>query len=791
MKKQVKPMENRFIYVKSIYEKTGCRSMTSGEVYNLITGGSLRQQTEYIRQLQAGENKKEEVDAAKRKLGGILPHAVFSGGRVGQNAESHTGCLMFDIDHCKTPAREVVRRASQLPYVLLATVSVRGEGVHVIVRADVCLANHTEVYKHVAKIITAALGEEIDPACKDLSRVMFLSHDAEAYYNPNASILHLPHTLTKEQKNNSSDNRTLTTDISRYLDAASITMTSGSRHTQLTSLVGCLVNAGFDMDDAISECVRRYAEPDFGEKEIESAIRGIYNKGRADFGKNRKDLARKEYNKTAETAKTANTSRNGNNTGDDEVKEVDIEESELFLETFPKSVYEELPGSVKKLLPQRASPALDDISLLTVFTLLGSVMPDVYGVMRDSVYYPTLYVSIIGESASGKGSIASLHKIVEKYQAKIYDGSKREVDDYNSRLEDYECLRQQHRKQLIQNTSGTAKFTMQPPREVFQKELNLSGYVTSAKMEEMLSVNAPFTTLFFETELETVIKLNSSEYGMYNDTINKTFHHETLSNHTITRGNQIVKEPKMSFVVTGTPGMLRKFVPDVENGTYPRLLVYRLRQADHYIPLTDDDDRHDIVESMDSRADLVLSIAEFLAKSRTRVRFTPRQRAILNAFGSKEYTKNIAFDHSGRNSTMLRAQVSLFRMCMILTAIRKYEAGWEMNELCVDDRDFETALSITKVCLRHSYFVATSLPRADEALRYTLPDDLLGVFVKLPVSFTCKEALDKAAAEGISASRIEKMLRRCQKHRLIDRVSHGCYQKTDMGKELVVPKSAV
>ena len=189
METQNKPMENVFVYVKSIYEKTGCRSMTSGEVYNLITGGALRQQTEHIRQLQAGENKKEEVDAAKRKLGGILSHAVFSGGRVGQNAESHTGCLMFDIDHCKTPARDVVRRASQLPYVLLATVSVRGEGVHVIVRADVCLANHSEVYKHVAKIITAALGEEIDPACKDLSRVMFLSHDAEAYYNPNASIL--------------------------------------------------------------------------------------------------------------------------------------------------------------------------------------------------------------------------------------------------------------------------------------------------------------------------------------------------------------------------------------------------------------------------------------------------------------------------------------------------------------------------------------------------------------------------------------------------------------------------
>ena len=784
METQNKPMENVFVYVKSIYEKTGCRSMTSGEVYNLITGGALRQQTEHIRQLQAGENKKEEVDAAKRKLGGILSHAVFSGGRVGQNAESHTGCLMFDIDHCKTPARDVVRRASQLPYVLLATVSVRGEGVHVIVRADVCLANHSEVYKHVAKIITAALGEEIDPACKDLSRVMFLSHDAEAYYNPNASILHLLHTLTNDQKNNNSDNRTLTTDIARYLDAASITMTSGSRHTQLTSLAGCLVNAGFDMDDAIRECVRRYAEPDFGEKEIEDAIRGIYNKGRADFGKNRKE---KPFRKSSESSESAKSSHFGGGNPEEEPQEVDIEDSGEFLPVFPQIVYDSLPDGLKKLVPEHMEGSLRDISLLTVLTISGSAMPLVKGVFRRREVYPDLYVSIIGESGSGKGSIAPLYKLVSLYHKKISNESRKQVRRYQQEKDDYEQLRAAYRKQLLQNPGSKEKFTAEEPMEVYQKELCLSGYVTAAKLDDMLAVNSPYCTLFFETEMETINKLNNSDYGMYNDTLNKVFQHEFVGSHTISRGSQSVDCPKLSLVMSGTPGMFRKMIPDAENGTFSRMLMYRLRPANHFIPLTSEDGPS-TDEELERQAAYLLEMADYLWEYPTMVKWTDAQRQRVNRFFESCYVSNIAFSCRERNSTVQRYALMLFRLTQILTAARKYDDGWKLSEMFVDDVDFETAFSIIKVCLKHSDFVATSLSKEKDKIHYTMPDDMHTLFVKLSDKFTRAEAVKLGATRKISESRIEKMLMRALKCDLIVRESYGCYVKTERGLHLLSEK---
>ncbi len=757
--------------------------MTSGEVYNLITGGSLRQQTEYIRQLQAGENKKEEVDAAKRKLGGILPHAVFSGGRVGQNAESHTGCLMFDIDHCKTPARDVVRLASQLPYVLLATVSVRGEGVHVIVRADVCLENHTEVYKHVAKIITAALGEEIDPACKDLSRVMFLSHDAEAYYNPNACILHLPHTLTKDQKNNSSDNQTLTTDISRYLDAASITMTSGSRHTQLTSIAGCLVNVGFDMDEAISECVRRYAEPDFGEKEIESVIRGIYNKGRADFGKNRKDFSRKTGGVSTVSTSTTYIIPKNEDTAIDDSQTVDIEDSEAYLPTFPKSVYENLPSLLRELLPEAPEESLHDINLLSVLTILGSVMPNVKGNLKRISYYPTLFVGVIGESGSGKGSVAPLQKLVDKYHRKIYRESLTEVKKYENQMALFDAAKEDFRKQVHKKGAANVQpFTMEEPDRVYLRDLSVSGYTSAAKLDDMLTVNYPYTTLFYETELETIIKLGNSDFGMYNDTINKTFHHEKISSHTIARGARTVNDPKLSFFFTGTPGMLRKFITDTENGTYPRLLPYRLRPAKEFIPLTDEDDDESCVDFYEKKSEEVLRLADFLMSNPTQVRFSASQRGFLNSYLGNEYKRNYTFGHRERNSIMQRGLVSLFRIAMILTALRKYEGGWYVTEMEIDDRDFATAFEIFKVCMAHSYFIATSLPSEEKEIIYRFPDEIQRLFVEMPDVFYRKDIVERATHVGVTERRIDAMLKKCLALGLLSSESRGLYRKTDAGK---------
>lgn len=68
--------------------------------------------------------------------------------------------------------------------------------------------------------------------------------------------------------------------IQKYCDAADPHMnwSKGNRHLSLVSLACNANKAGFDENVVISECTRRYAEPDFDDKEIRETISDVYKR---------------------------------------------------------------------------------------------------------------------------------------------------------------------------------------------------------------------------------------------------------------------------------------------------------------------------------------------------------------------------------------------------------------------------------------------------------------------------------------------------------------------------------
>ena len=108
--------------------------------------------------------------------------------------------------------------------------------------------------------------------------------------------------------------------------------------------------------------------------------------------------------------------------------------------------------------------------------------------------------------------------------------------------------------------------------------------------------------------------------------------------------------------MSGTPGMFRKMIPDAENGTFSRMLMYRLRPADHFIPLTSEDGPS-TDEELERQAAYLLEMADYLWEYPTMVKWTDAQRQRENRFFESRYVSNIAFSCRERNSTVQRLYI--------------------------------------------------------------------------------------------------------------------------------------
>lgn len=129
---------------------------------------------------------KDGVDSFKKSLPGAIFAGTFSH-RKAAALKARSGVLCVDLDHSDNPEAladpsciaDVKQLVSESPHVAAAFVSPTGTGLKVLVHIDTA-RTHRECFDAVERYF-AAYGLKIDPACKDVSRLCFVSHDANAY----------------------------------------------------------------------------------------------------------------------------------------------------------------------------------------------------------------------------------------------------------------------------------------------------------------------------------------------------------------------------------------------------------------------------------------------------------------------------------------------------------------------------------------------------------------------------------------------------------------------------------
>ena len=773
-------------YFDSAFRTGSARLMTLDQYISKVKSDEYARQIAYLHGLiQAG--KTDEAGAYKKKLPLYVAGGVMEGGRKLEHLVRYSGCIVIDIDDSPVPVSELLLRAAALPYVKAGHGSPSGTGAKFFVLVDSDLKDHDSAFGVVSRHIEADLpGVKVDISGKDPNRGCFVSHDPDAFYKEESEVVGIPVAAPELQAacGYPSGGVYAGTRLSNYIDKyeQNNAFVPGNRHSYLVKLSSVLNNAGFPSYDVVGECVRRYVAADFPATEVETTVNDIYRRYSASHGSCacRPEEVRPQR-KTVKTIKTSPPVFPNAPLADGEDKTPDIEPDNTLLPCFDEAIYDNLPPLLTDILKRAGSRTERDILLLSSLTLLSSVMPGVKGSLSEHDYSPAFYTIITGNSGSGKGCMAGLQKLLDPWQQYVYDNSRHRVEEYEAANEEYESYRIQKRQ------NRTSKKPLGPapskPKAVKQMNLHLTGYVTQARLVELLDVNSPYTSCMMDTEMENILTMLSQDFGKISDILNKAAHHETVGSSSKNNGTYLARRPDLALLLSGTPAVLPRLIPSTENGLFSRMLMYKIAGGGEYRPLTSADDTPAASQYMDSFGQQVLDMGVFLEGSPTWVRFSDAQRKRLDRFFKGEYYNVRFFGNEDLESTVLRYRLAIFRIAMTLTGLRKGESGLTERVWTIREDDFNTAFHLGKICLQHAYVVATSLKRASSEVHFKFPHHMQNLFASLSGTFKRTDVLDGANVRGVSVSSVDRFLRKAEKNNLIISEGAGYYTKTDAGKK--------
>ncbi|MBX3745338.1 MAG: hypothetical protein KF833_08500 [Verrucomicrobiae bacterium] len=175
---------------------------TLPEVFACIQSDpGMKEQTQALRCILAAQGK-DAFDRAKCRLpavtfGGIFRHRAKAKAAL----VDYSGLGPLDIDKGLMDPAATRVALMRLPWIVLAYVSPSGRGVKAVARyASTDPLLHDVYTLHACRLIRESLGDCIDKAQHDYSRLSFLAGDSEAWFRPDGARLMVPDDLLQPLK---------------------------------------------------------------------------------------------------------------------------------------------------------------------------------------------------------------------------------------------------------------------------------------------------------------------------------------------------------------------------------------------------------------------------------------------------------------------------------------------------------------------------------------------------------------------------------------------------------------
>ncbi|MCB9033517.1 MAG: hypothetical protein H6553_06755 [Chitinophagales bacterium] len=191
----MKFLQQKITLYKNVFDKTGTET-TVQEALNQI------QQAAALLKLQIKNIRGEKDKDKKGKLKQELPAVTFSGSFEKRSKDklttySHIYCV--DIDKLDIPRLlDLKTQLQDNSRVLAVFISPSGNGLKILIPTETTADEHEAIFPMLQFWFKDLYDVEIDIACKDVSRLCFLSDDDTIYINPNAIPINKSWITTQE-----------------------------------------------------------------------------------------------------------------------------------------------------------------------------------------------------------------------------------------------------------------------------------------------------------------------------------------------------------------------------------------------------------------------------------------------------------------------------------------------------------------------------------------------------------------------------------------------------------------
>lgn len=721
-----------------------------------IQSGTYRASIEAIRKLMS-ENKTGEAETLKKQLPGFTPSGRFENGRKADRLTTYSGFVILDLDKLNPEQLTKAKvTAANAPFTFAAFISPSGNGLKIIVPVTSSAEQHKKAFHQVAGHYQQALQFAVDPSGKDVSRLCFMSFDPDSYFNFNAAIFNvtietaeslkfseLPE-LLKElapvQESNTDDNYWLEA-FNKCVDFTErkFTYHNGNRNN-FVHLLACNCNrAGIPENIAERSILQLY---DLTPKEAMPTIQSAYANNLTDFAK---------FTNYAKVSDIPTPSK---------------DELLMNMPYLPDEVFNQLPEILKNGASVFEDRRERDVFLTGAISIISGCMRNVVGLYRAKEHYANLFCFIIAPAASGKSSLTYAKSLGDKFHDKLVAESNIKLKAYNIELQEYKRKLNDKKRNISE---------LNPPEEPPFKVLFIPGNNSSARVIQHLK-EGDEQGIFCETEADSMGNVLKQDWGSYSDLLRKAFHHEPISYSRKTNKEWIeIKKPRLSVALAGTPSQVENLIKSAEDGLFSRFIYYTFKSDVVWIRASDTFNGINLTEYFEILSDSVMRFVEFLQHcEKIHFKLSPGQWDRLNDFGEDGLATLATFVSEDLSSTSKRLGLILFRVAMIITALRYFDNGELSNEFICSENDFELALALVKVYQEHSVFMFRELPK-----QATVTDKLLKQFFdKLPNSFKRKEAIDLAANFfNIKERTADLYLSKLVTFKWLEKTRNGIYQK--------------
>lgn len=723
-----------------------------------IQEGKYKEQVEAIRKLIA-EGQEKEADKLKNKLFAFTPSGTFENGRKAELLTQYSGYVILDLDKLNpTQLQDAQKLVALAPYTFAAFVSPSGNGLKILVPVNSTAEHHKLAFQQVADYYEQALQIVVDPSGKDVSRLCFMSYDPDCFRNINAEPFNVNIESTtaeppkKEQPKEERMPTNYTTENAEDTDWLEVfgkcvdfterkaNYTEGNRNNYV-HLLACNCNrAGIPENIALGYILQNF---DLDHQEATPTIHSAFANNVADF------------------AKFADFAKNTEATTQSK------DELLMKMPFIPDEVYPLLPDILKDGSRVFEDRRERDIFLTGALSIISGCMRNVVGLYRAKEHYANLFIFIIAPAASGKGSITFSKTLGDKFHDKLVAESTEQQRIYKMELQEY-------KRKLSDKKQDISE--LEPPEEPPFKVLFIPANNSSARVIQHLK-EGDEQGIFCETEADTMGAVLKQDWGSYSDLLRKAFHHEHISYSRKTNKEWVeIKKPRLSVALAGTPGQVENLIKSAEDGLFSRFIFYTFKSEIVWMPASDTLNGINLTEHFEQLSDKVLNFVEFLENYESiKFNLTPQQWDKLNAYGEDCLTSLATFVSEDLSSTSKRLGLILYRVSMIITALRYFDNGEVSPNYTCTDEDFDIALQLVKTYQEHSVFMFKELPK-----QATVTDKLLKqLFDKLPASFRRKEAITLADSEfGIKERTADLYLSKLVAFKWLDKTRNGIYQKT-------------